>query len=99
MGIIVTSLEYLGRLVVRRVTYEELYLNIKDQESAVLYLLFRRILKASLEKLYGAIVVFLVEPAKHFNRATLGMIDHFRKITTTPFSSNQRFRTHIWPYS
>ncbi|RPB17989.1 hypothetical protein L211DRAFT_332764 [Terfezia boudieri ATCC MYA-4762] len=67
MAEIVTNTEYLGKLIVRYVAYEELYLvESKPRNYSSL--------KLALEKLYVEFLKFLVETAKHLNRTTLGSV-------------------------
>ena len=64
---IVTQTEYLGRLIVRCVAYEELYLvpisKPRNYSS----------MKLAVEEIYQEILGFLVETAKHLHRKTLGI--------------------------
>ena len=71
MAEIVSNTEYLGRLMVRCVAYEELYLvpRSKPGNAASLH----SSLKLPIEELYREILEFLVETAKHLHRKTLGI--------------------------
>jgi len=66
MAEIVSNTEYLGRLMVRCVAYEELYLVPKSRLCNYCEL------KQAVEQLYQAILGFFVETAKHLHRKTLG---------------------------
>jgi len=67
MAEIVTNTEYLGRLMVRCVAYEELYLVPKSKPHNC------SSLKLAVQELYWEILEFLVETAKHLNRKTPGI--------------------------
>ena len=64
---IVTNTEYLGRLIVRCVAYEKLYLVPKSKPNNY------PSLKLAVEELYREILDFLVETAKHLDRKRLGI--------------------------
>ncbi|RPB17988.1 hypothetical protein L211DRAFT_332719 [Terfezia boudieri ATCC MYA-4762] len=66
MAEIVTNTEYLGKLIVRCVAYEELYL-VESKPCNYFSL------KLAVEKLYLEILKFLVETAKQLNRTKLGI--------------------------
>jgi len=67
MAEIVTNTEYLGRLIVRCVAYEELYLVPKSKPGNYSKL------KLAIEELYREILKFLVETVKHLDRKRLGI--------------------------
>ncbi|RPB17905.1 hypothetical protein L211DRAFT_854672, partial [Terfezia boudieri ATCC MYA-4762] len=67
MAEIVTNTEYLGKLIVRCVAYEELYL-VESKPCNYFSL------KLAVEKLYLEILKFLVETAKQLNRTKLGSV-------------------------
>ena len=70
MAEIASNTEYLGRLIVRCVAYEGLYLVSKSKPTNYSNL------KLAVEELYLEVLKFLVETAKHLNRKTLGMIEN-----------------------
>jgi len=66
MAEIVSNTEYLGRLIVHCVAYEELYLVPKSRPCNYYGL------KQAVKHLYRVILEFLVETVKHLHRKTLG---------------------------
>jgi len=67
MAQIIGNMEYLGRLMVRCVAYEELYLVPKSKPRNY------PTLKLSVEELYREILEFLMETTKHLHRETIGI--------------------------
>ena len=88
MAEIVSNTEYLGRLMIRCVAYEQLYLGSKSRPCNYSGL------KLAVEELYREILEFLVETAKHLHRKTPGIQSIFFYYQIVHLSNSPR-RPHI----